>query len=585
MPKNYKDSTVTRNDPGALRELILTAVSRDRVSPYEVDFRRWLYIGRPTSAEIEASSSRSQLQLAGRNQLVSALYEISVQVSQEVLGHSLSEYLRTGIRVFFEFIDELSISGSPNVTAVSDIDRTLMIKFIEYLKRQRTQKGGGTLSPISANSIYKSAVNILRRFVDKGILARDVFPSNPFPGAVNAVKKHNVPYSSSEMKCILVALRKDLTNIRAGKFPVKSANYVIGVYFALIAAYTGINTTSLAELTLSGIQQNPLGDNWILLTTVKRRKPDGKKVERRTIGNAMPTQTAFPQAANNARPLPIDRTVHRLLIEIIALSQEARELAPEELKSYVFIYVDRSARGAGKIQRFEKYISRSMGSIVVRHELRDDRGAPMVLRVSRFRVTEADRIFHETGDIHRTAAALNNSPRVYGSHYVPVTTHMERTFAFVGLALEAFGRRRTNDDAYIDRLATETGLDRPDAAKLLQGHWNTGVARCSDPLTGRFAPRNGSPCTKFLHCFRCPNMVVLGHPDDLYRLFSFYYFLVHERLRLGGKAWKRAYRHVIYIIDELIAPKFPKQLVADARKRAQESPHRMWAWKHYEMTR
>jgi hypothetical protein len=64
--------------------------------------------------------------------------------------------------------------------------------------------------------------------------------------------------------------------------------------------------------------------------------------------------------------------------------------------------------------------------------------------------------------------------------------------------------------------------------------------------------------------------------DDLWRLFSFYYKLLHERTRMNPNDWLQTYGPVIRIIDNEIALDFPAEKVEDARRRAQESPHPAW---------
>jgi ribosomal protein L31E len=64
--------------------------------------------------------------------------------------------------------------------------------------------------------------------------------------------------------------------------------------------------------------------------------------------------------------------------------------------------------------------------------------------------------------------------------------------------------------------------------------------------------------------------------DDLHRAFSLYWMLVRMRESMGSDAWKRAYGHIIRIIDKEIAPKFDAELVALQRQRAKAEPHPFW---------
>ena len=118
-------------------------------------------------------------------------------------------------------------------------------------------------------------------------------------------------------------------------------------------------------------------------------------------------------------------------------------------------------------------------------------------------------------------------------------------------------------------LAADGAVPLKDVKDLLAGGYNTGVARCKNPFR-----ENDSVCKKFLHCFRCPGMMVFE--DDLWRLFSFYYRLLSERPKINAAHWLKTYAPIIRRIDVDISPQFPQEAVAAGKTKARDTPHPTW---------
>jgi hypothetical protein len=174
-----------------------------------------------------------------------------------------------------------------------------------------------------------------------------------------------------------------------------------------------------------------------------------------------------------------------------------------------------------------------------------------------------------------TANLLGNRPHVTDTHYLAVTPEMMRNHHFLGKCLEVELRGTGRDAATLARLAKEMRVEVDDIKRILAGESNTGVGRCSSPLNGRYAPKDGhTACSAFLHCFRCPNQVVME--SDLYRMYSFYWLLVKERNLLGRNRWHKVYGWVIREIDRVIAPHFAASTVKQAKEKAFVDPHPMW---------
>jgi hypothetical protein len=406
--------------------------------------------------------------------------------------------------------------------------------------------------------------------MERGQLSSDCFPRRVLPNESRKSKPFEA-YSDHEMRQIITALAEDLRAIRDGKFYGGETDRLF-VYFLLIAARTGRNTTPLLEMERGSVQPHPLKPaTHSLLTTYKRR------------GNTVSVQSLEkPKGAEQLNILTSD--VGKLVEEVLHLTSTIAENAPPQYRDRLWIFHRRpmghSNRGIGT---FRSWTIKDAGRrFIERHGILADDGssksssALLTISVMRLRKTFANRMWELTkGDVVMTANLLGNTPHVTDSHYLAVTPSMMRNHHFLGRCLEIELRGTQDDVAIVEQLAREMNVTVVEVRSLLKGRHNTGVGRCSSPLSGRFAPKDGhTPCSAFLHCFRCPNQVVME--SDLHRLFSFYWLLVKERNLLGRNQWNKVYGWVIREIDRVIAPKFSRKVVEQAKAAAFSSPHPMW---------
>ena len=124
--------------------------------------------------------------------------------------------------------------------------------------------------------------------------------------------------------------------------------------------------------------------------------------------------------------------------------------------------------------------------------------------------------------------------------------------------------------AYLGEVRVREMLDA-NVADLKQ---NTPVAGCMDPRNGHRAPKDGSPCTEVLACFRCRSCIVTQ--DDLYRLFSFYWSVIEDRHTGDRKGWRKLFRHIVRLIDDDIAPQFDPEVAEATRAKAKVDRHPYW---------
>ncbi|WP_426151249.1 hypothetical protein [Pseudomonas sp. DC3000-4b1] len=515
------------------------------------DFTRWASVPGETN-----NAERQQI----ASEMREAVYEIQLS------GASPSTILNlcvSGMRYWFKYLDNETSKGRI-VGCLDDISPRTVERYTEWLKQQPS-RGKGTISVTSARAIYNATKTVLMNRVRAGKMSIGVFPQVPFPNADRAYVGHQA-FTQGEVERLLAALLKDLGLIRSGGLPGGSEAAAMAVYLLLIAARSGRNLTPLLELSRDAITDHPLKPDMGILQVYKRR---GFKIHRQAF--------RYHSADDVSTTIPCD--VVTLYREAISRSALLAELAPKGMQDRAWLY---RAKGRGVTPLSASDVAQQAAALVARHQIISDRTAPdgkpepLQVNVSRLRKTFATRMWQLTsGNLFKTAQLLGNSARMTDSHYLAVSPEMERNHKFVGRVLEGIMTGQVNEQSFRDDLSAKLSMEPEKVDLLLSGAMNTGVARCSDPINGRFALRNGSSnCQRFLHCFRCPNQVVLE--SDLYRLFSFYWLLVKERGLLGKSKWKAVYAWVIRVIDNDIAPRFNPAVVERERQRALNAPHPMW---------
>ncbi|VVE46114.1 hypothetical protein PIN31115_04396 [Pandoraea iniqua] len=563
--KNYQMPQATPEIVGDLQKAV--PVLPVRLGERNLDFERWRFM----SGGLTGSDAREVVAVdAERLEIVCAMRDALSRLANTLSPQSILTIHRGSVPLWFAFLDQMARQGRL-VSKMSDITRELLEAYVSWLLRKPAETETGVLSYAAARAIYTQTKSILLECVCAGILSRDCLPVNPFPGSNRSGKGHQ-PYSKDEMSRLLAALSADLKAIRAGTFD-EAENDTLLVYLLLIAARTGRNPAPLLELRRDALQPHPLRpDSHALLTTYKRR------------GNNIAVQSfRHSREIEDVATVPTD--VVTLFHEVLALTE--RHVANVASASQVLLWLcgrqPNGGWGAKVAPIGASMLKDLIDRFVGRHGLLSDEvnprsGETLPLRVTimRLRKTFATRIWRLSGgDLIRASTALGNQPRMTDSHYLAVTPEMERNHKFVGLCLETQVRGANEDGEAIARLADEMRVSVDEVRRILSGEHNTGVGRCSSPFYGKFAPRTGERvCTSFLHCFRCPNQVVME--SDLHRLFSFYWLLIKERNLLGRNRWHKVYGWVIREIDRAISARFPIEVVLKARTSAQSDPHPMW---------
>jgi predicted amidohydrolase len=156
MPRNRKDYTLRSsvNEPVSIEDY--RAVPwRQTYTDTTVDFRRWLYIGRPELADDGSSLSVNNgetkpLVHAGRDGMVDALRNAVWHIPSVEAITKLS-YCSKGITNWLEYLDCRDFSGQA-VYELADIDKEVVQGFIHWLKfTKEVDTETGRLSYQTAN--------------------------------------------------------------------------------------------------------------------------------------------------------------------------------------------------------------------------------------------------------------------------------------------------------------------------------------------------------------------------------------------------------------------------------------------------
>ncbi len=577
MPRNRKKDFTLRSP-----DKVPISIDDYRIAPWRqtyasttIDFRRWLFIGRPTLTEDGCSLAghNGEIKLlvhAGRDGIVETIRNAVWQIPS-VEAITKGAYCHLGITVWFEYLDYRDTAGQP-VYELAEINKEVILGFIQWMKfTKAADTETGRLSPVSAKGRFSNIKAVFQYMVRQGVLPEGLFPRNPFPNIDRATVGHK-PYTKKVMSAVMSALYLDIKAIRQGYLHLNESD-VLALYLLTIAARTGRNTTPLLELTRDAVLPHPIKpDKLGLLITYKRR---GRKA------SVQPFEK--PQEIADMISLPMD--VLTLYREAVSMTEALVLEVPQEERNKLWLYRKNRAFSGKVVALNEKTMYYVVLRLVKRHGLTED-GKPLQLNISRLRKTFAQRIWQSSGgDLIATAQQLGNNPKVAGQSYIAVTPDMVANFRRLGILMHADWAGKLDDMAFLEKLARETEIPAERLRDIAVGYNNTGVGRCTDPKNGANAPGDGSLCTRWLECFRCPNQLVME--SDLHRLFSFYFLLFKERNHISREKWDTLYAPIIQIIDEeIIAPNlqtkqnssgcFEPYRVNKARSEAEVTPHRMW---------
>lgn len=504
----------------------------------------------------------NEFRVNGREELAAHMRDAVWSQRHELVGMSLDNQ-RHGIRPFWRFLDSLELAGE-SVTQPSQVTRSLIDRYLAWLDSQIVVNGTNKSKPWTASAKrrafahLKTALTNRQKRCPSAVSADLSFPRNPFPNS-NTLTQKRASFSPGEQKRILGALNADLRLMHEpGNTTDLPAAQVLAVHLLLLAMATGRNLQSLLDLKRDSLRSHPLEDRDLLLTTKRR----GWSTHATSLRKAVPKEDGGLQTI----PSSIGDHFRFLCSYTAALTADATEADRE------FVFLRRVSKYSrkGQVERLEADGAKSLVTVFVkRHGLVDDRGRRLRLSLARLRPTFGTELYRRTRDIRRVQQALGHaSAETTARHYAETPLEAERDHAIVLDGMVARYTRYECKEAGVI-VAADGKVPLEDIVSLLDGGYNTGIARCQNPFR-----ENDDVCQKLFHCFKCPNMCVFE--DDLWRLFSFYYRLLAERVKINPAHWLKTYGPIIRRIDSDIAPLFPSDKVDAARREAQANPHPTW---------
>ena len=486
-----------------------------------LDLTPWL--GQGIDAWVHACAAQLRVFLHGK----------SVEASTVV------SYWRGGLRYFFEYLvaTKGTSPAEPAQLKSQDIRR-----FLGWLSEQGRSYG-------SQKNRYDYTKSVLTALMRRQIISKqeDLFPANPFPRS-NSRSKGQAPLSVAERQRLATALRDDLIAIHKGQFNGAQSHALV-VYLLAIAVRCGANPTPLLEATRDCLHDHPFMPTMKRLMLFKRR------------GNATKiVQLRYAKQTDDTVSVAMDGVA--LVQKALAYSESLVKEAKPEHRNRLWLYRSESNRSTGKVTPLtSRTLDVGITALIERHDLRGDDGEPLRLNLSRLRKTVEMRLFDLSGgDLIATAALMGHDPKVADTHYLACTQQMRENATFVGEALPDIYRNGSLEGKVIPIL--------PD---------KTPAGRCKDPYQGDKAPKDGTACDDFFSCFTCTSYAITGSPDDLHRLFSFYFFLEREMHHAKTDDWRTEFRNTMLLIDRFTADKFDAEAVDAARERARTAPIGFWA--------
>lgn len=512
------------------------------------------------------------LNRSGREDLAVHFRDALWSLRHELVGLTLLGIFNNISTYFWPFLDDLDRNGSgPRKTKLDQLDGQVLKDYLAWLETRIAGKGkkkGQLLSFSAKKNAYAAVKSMLvnrQKKVPDLVNPTLKFPKSPFPNINRLIPKRE-PYSKNEQDKIIAACNQDLKLIHNKETGSLSPAQVLVVHLIVLALSTGRNFQGLLELRRDSLKPHPLKDREILIT--EKRRSGFPQISSYRISS--PERVADQQQA-----LAIPTTVGD---HFRWLEKYTRPLMDEARKDrdFVFLwrvpYTGRHPRSTrqGMVHRLtQDDAANAIDDFHQRHNLLDDRGAPLRVSIARCRPTFGTNLYARTRDIRKVQLALGHgSAETTARHYVSLPVEAERDHVFAGQAM--VGWFTSHDERKVATFAADGKMPLENVRELLQGGYNTVIARCRNPFRD-----DGEICGKYMACFRCPQMVVFE--DDLWRLYSFYYHMLSERNKIAPHHWVKTCGWVIKVIDNDIAPQFRAETVDLAKRKAREIPHPAWA--------
>lgn len=493
------------------------------------------------------------------------------------------------------------VAQTQSVRRLADLDRTLLLRYIEWLGQQLTSSG--TPWSKSSRAVAYTVLRKLLQWLERcrpGLIKPISYPYNPFPGRRRDAKPRR-RLSVQHLRAILRACEKDIESRRAlcltvteerriarnRKAPLSSSRGALleyihehcgGIvpstgsagfrkvgralaahggrreiapclyptsdtlmpYYIAMLIHTAGNPEAIAALGTDCLRPLPLLDEREMLVW---EKPRASTLQRRTF----------------RRDAPHDPPA--LVRELLEWTTRLRQRVAGPLRGRLFLY-----HGPNGITCLAPtnivYVRRRFAR---RHQLAD-------FELAGIRPSVLTAFYRASGDLSQVRAVANHanisttvayveSPEVEAQNRIRIATLQN---AFLGHLRDPDAARAGGallDRALGDRLAIRDSPFPSGEAVSMLGF------SCRDPFAG-VAPGThaGELCTNFLGCLTCPNAILTHDARTLARLLQARDHLRAASSELHPARWTAIYAPQLAILEHDILTRFSAEAIDEAQR-------------------
>jgi integrase len=373
-------------------------------------------------------------------------------------------------------------------------------------------------------------------------------PANIFPGVGNE-RPASKALSPTTFQKILAAAAAEVDHIRKAYTPcdVPTSAQQIIPFMIMIAARTGINSDALWGLGRDCLIPHEIDEECLYCVWDK------------------------PRAGRQQKQLHrVDRRTQSGVVELIQFVRRyteplAQQAGPPANKK-LFLYFSENTLLKSRL------VSPSTAPRLSSRRLREfrDRHRLPAFTLSNIRPSAATLLYLQTGgNLGKVREFLQHAHFSTTIRYV--LSHISEQFnaRVIQNAQARMVERVTvipeRRDVGIKRL----DLPKAQAAKIVEGRFDTGSGACRDPYDSpQTGEAKGRPCTSFHACFSCPNG--LWFLDDLPMVIATRDRFLRLRSEMKPGDWDAVYGNSVRIINDNIVAAFRPEQIERATQRAKE---------------
>jgi hypothetical protein len=404
---------------------------------------------------------------------------------------------------FFKFI--VDSSDAPIVSKPSDLRPIHLTRYIEWLSYHRKRSNQSLEGARHAYTEVKRVLLELISMKEIAISSHVLFPKIRIPNGNGQGKVTGL--TDSETLRLAAALKADFTDAYHKRLVLNDSEIATN-RFLIVAMRGGFNLTDLIELPRDCLKPG-LIPGVMRLTRKKHRAQ--KSIERGVASSSDDIELGVVS-------LNIVAIINRTIKDTEHLTKEV----PIHLANRLWLFKPNPLKRGGSPARALAYstIYQNTKRMVERRNIVGDDGKLLVVNTSRLRKSTCNKLFRiSNGDVMAVADALGNTPNVVGTNYLSMNSEIKALAAnyLNNDYVNSIRGKISNKDSvkiYSTRDANDTALEE------------TVIAHCEDPLSGVFAPKDGSSrCHDFESCLACPSFAVVGETNEIWKLFSFQQYL------------------------------------------------------------